>query len=272
MTEGLVSVIMPTYNSSCFLADSIESILNQTYKKIELLITDDCSSDKNTINLLRKYEKEDDRVKIVFLHENMGPGYARNNSIERAEGQYMAFCDSDDRWREDKLECQIEFMKRNNISLCCSSYIICDGDNKEKGINVAPKVISFSMMKRDNKVGCLTAVYDIKLLGKKYFMPTIRKRQDWALFLSIIKDCKKAYGIQEPLAYYRLRGNSVSSNKFSLIKYNLMVYRQILGFNGVKSALYFTILFLPTYYRKTCKRYFDSINYLRKRYQTKIAH
>ena len=138
-------------------------------------------------------------------------------------------------------------------TLCCSSYIICDGDNKEKGINVAPKVISFSMMKRDNKVGCLTAVYDIKLLGKKYFMPTIRKRQDWALFLSIIKDCKKAYGIQEPLAYYRLRGNSVSSNKFSLIKYNLMVYRQILGFNGVKSALYFTILF-PR--RSSCSTFF----------------
>ena len=272
MIEGLVSVIMPTYNSGPFLARSIDSILNQTYRHLELLIADDCSSDDTTKDILRSYASKDSRVKVVFLTENCGPGAARNDAISRAQGQYIAFCDSDDRWAPDKLDTQLAAMRRGGYALCCSSYYICDGEDNVIGVNTVPRRISFGMMKRDNKVGCLTAVYDIKLLGKKYFMPTIRKRQDWALFLSIIKDCKKAYGIQEPLAYYRLRGNSVSSNKFSLIKYNLMVYRQILGFNGVKSALYFTILFLPTYYIKICKRYFDSINYLRKRYQTKIAH
>ena len=83
MIEGLVSVIMPTYNSGKFLAESIESILNQTYKHLELLITDDCSSDEDTINLLEKYQKEDNRVRVVSLKQNSGPGVARNHSIER---------------------------------------------------------------------------------------------------------------------------------------------------------------------------------------------
>ena len=130
MTEGLVSVIMPTYNTVDFLADSIESILNQTYTNLELLITDDCSSDKNTIDLLNKYAQKDDRVKLAFLKENLGPGVARNNAIERAQGQYIAFCDSDDRWMPKKLELQIAAMKNGGYTLCCSSYIISAGSSR----------------------------------------------------------------------------------------------------------------------------------------------
>ena len=155
---------MPTYNASKYLADSIESILNQTYTNLELLITDDCSSD-DTLNILKKFAERDSRVKVEYLKSNSGPGIARNKSIERAQGRYIAFCDCDDRWMPDKLERQIAHMTRKDCALCSSSYLICDENNKVTGINISPNHLTLSNMKRDNKIGCLTAIYDTKRLG-----------------------------------------------------------------------------------------------------------
>ena len=261
MSQNLVSVIMPTYNASKYLADSIESILNQTYTNLELLITDDCSSDE-TQNILQKYAQKDSRVKVEYLKDNFGPAIARNHSIERAKGRYIAFCDSDDRWMPEKLEKQIAHMTRKDCALCCSSYLICDENNQVTGINISPKHLTLGMMKRDNKIGCLTAIYDIKRLGHKFYMPAIRKRQDWALFLNILKECQICFCVTEPLAYYRQRSNSVSSNKLSLIKYNVNVYETVFGYTKAKAYLYFFTHFLPTYYLKVLKRNRDSLRYL----------
>lgn len=219
MTEELVSVIMPTYNGSKFLAASIESILEQTHRNLELLITDDHSSDPVTLQLLKDYAKKDSRVDIIFLDTNHGPGYARNCSIERAKGRYIAFCDSDDRWTKDKLEKQLTFMNEKDCALSCTSYLIFDEELGITGITIPPKVITYSMLKRDNKVGCLTAIYDTKKLGRKHFMPSIRKRQDWALFLGIVMECRCCYAYTEqPLAYYCHRHDSISSSKLGLSK------------------------------------------------------
>ena len=261
MIEGLVSVIMPTYNSGPFLARSIDSILNQTYRHLELLIADDCSSDDTTKDILRSYASKDSRVKVVFLTENCGPGAARNDAISRAQGQYIAFCDSDDRWAPDKLVTQLAAMRRGGYALCCSSYYICDDEDNVIGVNTVPRRISFGMMKRDNKVGCLTAIYDVRALGRKYYMPLIRKRQDWALFIDITRDCRVAYGIREPLAYYRRRTDSVSSNKMSLVRYNVAVYRQCLHFSPLKSWAYFALCFLPAYTAKRIRQKVDTYKY-----------
>ena len=262
MARQLVSVIMPTFNAGKFLAGSIESILSQTHKELELLITDDGSSDALTLQILKEYSQKDNRVKVEYLQGNHGPAYARNQSISRAEGRYIAFCDSDDRWMPEKLERQIRFMAEKDCALSYSSYIVCDDTNKEIGITIAPKRLSFNMLKRDNKVGCLTAIYDTEKLGRKYDMPQLRKRQDWGLFLAILRDCGIAYGITEPLAWYRHRSHSVSSNKFSLITYNIKVYEMVLDYPRWKAVLYFFCLFLPTYYIKVIKRKRDSQKYL----------
>jgi glycosyltransferase involved in cell wall biosynthesis len=254
----LVSVIMPTFNSGPLLKDSIDSILNQTYSTVELLITDDHSTDQETLDILRYYNQRDARVDVVFLDTNHGPGYARDHSIGRAKGRYIAFCDSDDRWFPEKLERQIKFMDEKQCALSYTSYILCDVDNQERGIVIAPKSITFSQLKRDNQIGCLTAVYDTKLLGRKYPMPHIRKRQDWGLFLTILSDCGIAYAITEPLAYYRIRQDSVSRNKFGLIKYNIRIYHRVLGYSSIKSHAYFFFLFLPTHFKKVLKKYYDS--------------
>lgn len=264
MSQDLVSVIMPTFNAERYLSASIESILGQTYQNLELLITDDGSIEGETLQLLEDYAKKDPRVKVEYLKGNNGPGVARNKSIERAQGRYIAFCDSDDRWFPEKLEKQIALMEKKGCALSCASYITCDADDKETGIVIAPEKITFKMMKHDNKVGCLTAVYDTKRLGRKYYMPELRKRQDWALFLSILQDSEPAYALTEPMAYYRQRQNSVSSNKFSLIKYNVKVYETVLGFPKWKAYPYFLFVFLPTYNIKVLKRVIDSWKYLAK--------
>lgn len=264
MYGELVSVIMPTHNSSKFLAASIDSILGQTYPHLELLITDDCSTD-STRELLESYAAKDPRVKVEYLTKNCGPAVARNKSIERAEGRYIAFCDSDDRWFPDKLEKQINHMDKHDCALCSSSYLICNEEGEIIGVNYAPSQLTLKDMKRDNKIGCLTAIYDIKRLGHKYYMPAIRKRQDWALFLNILKDCQICFSIKEPLAYYlQHRKGSVSSDKMSLVKYNVNVYETIFSYSKLKSWLYFIFLFLPSHFCKVLKVRRDSIKYLKQ--------
>lgn len=265
MANNIVSVIMPTYNTGKLLFGSINSVLNQTYSNIELLIVDDCSSDEETKRILNDFSQKDCRVNVTYLKSNHGPSYARNIAIEKATGRYIAFCDSDDKWHPEKIEKQIDLMEKKNCALCCSAYYICDIHNNIVGINIPPKHITLNQMKYDNKIGCTTAIYDIKRLGKKYFMPKLYKSEDWALFLQIIKACKDCYAYtEEPLAYYCRRSESLSSNKLSMIKYNLAVYQKILGYNPIKAYTTFLLGFIPSYFKKIIRRKIDSYKYLKK--------
>lgn len=233
--KDLVSIITPTYNSSKYIVETIESILNQTYSNWELLITDDCSID-DTLKIIDAYVLKDKRIKLFQLNENSGAGIARNYSIEKSSGRYIAFCDSDDQWLPNKLAKQVSMMKENGIALSFSSYHIIDEEGHPKGKVIAKSKVDYKVMLRNNYIGCLTAMYDAIQLGKVY-MPEIRKRQDWALWLSILKLTDKAYGIKEPLAVYRDRSNSISTNKKDLIKYNWAIYRDVEGFSFLKSCV-----------------------------------
>lgn len=249
---GLVSIITPSYNSADYIVDTIEAILKQTYSHWELLITDDCSTD-NTIEIIEDYVKKDTRIKLQKLAINSGAGICRNKSIEIAKGRYIAFCDSDDVWMPQKLEKQLAFMNQKQCTLTYSSYMLMDEKGYEKGIVVCRSQLNFNLLKRDNEIGCLTAMYDTSKIGKIY-MSSIRKRQDWGLWLNILSVCKVAYGIKEPLAYYRIRSGSISSCKMDLVKHNINVYRNILKFPTWKAYLYFSFIFMPTYIIKQFRR------------------
>ena len=256
--DDLVSVVMPVYNNSKYLSESIESILSQTYSNLELIITDDHSTDPEVLPIIKSFAGNDRRIRTVFLEVNQGSGVARNKCIEIANGRYIAFCDCDDRWMPDKLEKQIAFMREKNCTLCFSSYYECDEDNNICGVVIAPEHITFNELKHDNKIGCLTAVYDTKPYGK-FYMPPIRKRQDWALFLTILQKCGHAYAVNGSLAYYRRSKNSISSNKLKLVKYNINVYQQ-LGYSKFAACMYFFFVFMPAYTRKVIA---NKINYRR---------
>lgn len=245
---GLISIITPSYNSANFIAKTIEGIINQTYSNWELLITDDCSTD-NSVEIIEEYIRKDPRIKLLKLDVNSGAGICRNKSIEAAKGRYIAFCDSDDVWMPHKLEKQLQFMQEKHCALVYSSYMLMDEEGKENGISVCRHKLDFNQLKRDNEIGCLTAMYDTEKVGKMY-MSSIRKRQDWGLWLEILAKCKVAYGIKEPLAYYRIRKGSISNKKMDLVKHNINVYRTILKFPAWKAYLFFSFVFMPTYIMK----------------------
>jgi glycosyltransferase involved in cell wall biosynthesis len=239
-----VSIIMPSYNSAIYIRESIEAIINQTFRDWELLITDDCSTD-NSVDIIMGYVHRDSRVRFFTLAENSGAGVARNNSIREARGRFIAFCDSDDLWLADKLERQISFMLSGGYPFTYSDYYTRIEGRQTTRVIKFPKRISYNYL-LSNSIGCLTAIYDTDYFGKVY-MPDIRKRQDWALWLTLIRKCKYAYGIPQPLAVYRIRQDSISSSKLRLIKYNIHVYRNILGYSRIKSYAIFSCLFAPIY-------------------------
>lgn len=245
MQQDLISIITPSYNCAIYIAETIESIQAQTYENWEMLITDDCSTD-NSWEVISAFTKKDSRIKLFKLDKNSGAGVARNNSIKEAKGRFIAFCDSDDRWYPEKLEKQLKLMKDKDCGLSYTSYMTCSENGDLNGIVVCRNHETLSSIMRDDKMGCLTVMYDTEKVGKIY-MPSIRKRQDWAMKLMVLQRCKDAYGLKEPLAYYRLRDNSISHNKRALVKYNIAVYQKVFGWSRFRSTIFFLFGFMPNY-------------------------
>jgi len=245
---GLVSIITPCFNCAEFIVETIESIKAQTYQNWELLITDDCSTD-NSVDIIKRYADADCRIKLFRLDCNSGAGVARNYSIQNASGRFIAFCDSDDRWLPEKLEKQVTQLQVTGYFIGYCSYYTSDERGNVDGIVVAYKEITYKDILSDDSIGFLTCIYDTEKLGKVY-MPTLRKRQDWALKILLLQKARKAIGLLEPLAIYRLRKNSLSNNKTKLIKYNVLVYREILNYTVVHSWLKFIFDFMPHYFFK----------------------
>lgn len=232
-----VTIIMPSYNSEKFIIESVESVLVQTYSNWELIIVDDCSPDSSN-HIIMKYVDSDHRIKLIKLEKNSGPAVARNTAIEAANGRYIAFLDSDDVWLPNKLEKQIKFMQDNDLAFTYSSYKLVGEDNEDLGLFITKDKISYFDMLKTCSVGCLTAIYDTEKIGKQY-MPLILKRQDYGLWLKILKLIGETKGILESLATYRIRKNSVSSNKVKAAKYQWKIYREIEKLSFLKSLYYF---------------------------------
>lgn len=223
--SALVSIITPSYNSARFINDCVSSVLEQTYTNWELIIIDDASDD-NSKELISDFASKDNRIKFVFLTENIGAAGARNIALEKAEGRYIAFLDSDDIWKKEKLAKQIDFMQSNNIAFSFSSYEPMSENGKEifKEIK-APLKMSYNSFLKNTIIGCLTVVLDKEKVGDVK-MPNLRTSQDMALWLSIMKGGIDAYGIEKSLAYYRIVGNSNTSNKLKVIQGVWKIYRE----------------------------------------------
>lgn len=224
--DGLVSVITPTYNCGKFIAETIESVQKQSYSKWEMIIVDDCSTD-NTKDVVEQYQQQDSRIKYYCLAENSGAAIARTKAMELACGQYIAFLDSDDLWMPEKLKKQIRFMIDNDYAFTNTAYqhMSEDGTLLDKILKVIPKT-DYNRLLLDCPVGNSTVMYDVNKMGK-FIIPNIRKRNDDALWLAMLKKEKYIYGLPEVLMKYRLRKNSISSNRWSLIKYNWQLYREV---------------------------------------------
>jgi glycosyltransferase involved in cell wall biosynthesis len=245
--NALVSIITPMFNSEAYISDAIKSVINQTYKNWELLLIDDCSTDK-TLEIAQSFLDKYPNIKLLINPTNLGAAITRNRGIEAAKGDYIAFLDGDDLWKPEKLQKQLDFLDMEDCDVCFSSYSLINeqGNLLNKEVK-ALKILTFQKLLKSNYIGNLTGMYNAKVLGK-ITSPNLRKRQDWLLWLTAIKKSgKPAKGIQESLAYYRVRKDSMSSNKLHLIKYNYLVYRKGLGFSTLKSV-YSMLVFLKEHF------------------------
>lgn len=232
--EELVSIVMPAYNCAEFIGTSLDSIINQTYRIWEVIVIDDCSVD-NTAEIVKDYMKKDSRIKYFKLEKNSGAAVARNTAVNLAQGKYIAFLDSDDVWFSDKLSKQISFMKKNKIVFTCTSYTKIDELGKYLGKTIrARKHSSYEDILKKNP-GNSTVMYDAEVVGK-ITIPDIRKRNDYVMWLSVVKKAGTLYGIEEPLSSHRIRNGSLSKKKVDLVRYHWRVYREIEKLSFFKSC------------------------------------
>lgn len=233
--EYLISIITPTYNCAQFIGETIKSVINQTYTNWEMIIVDDASND-NTEEVVKSIK--DERIKYIRLKENSGAATARNIAMENASGKFMAFLDSDDIWIKDKLEKQVKFMIDNNYNFTCTAYEKMNekGDSLNKVFKPKKKA-DYNRILLDCPVGNSTVMYNVSHLGK-FQVPNIRKRNDDALWLQILKKEKFIYGMPDILMKYRIRNNSISSNKLSLVKYHWYLYRKIEHLSVIRSVFH----------------------------------
>lgn len=233
-----VSIITPVYNAAKFLHTTANSVLSQSYQDWEWILIDDCSSD-NSWEILIELSKKDTRIKIYKNESNLNAGKTRNKAIDLAGGRFIAFLDSDDLWHPEKLAIQIPFMLNNEYYFTHTSYGYLDevGNKIKSTLHVSKKVDYLKLLKR-TEISCLTAVYDAEKIGK-WYMTEYSLKEDYALWLSILKSGISSYGIDKELAYYRQVTGSSTSKKYTLIWEHVSFLKNIEGLSTFK-AIYYT--------------------------------
>lgn len=238
MCRPIVSIITPTYNSANFIMATIASVQQQTFRNWEMIIVDDCSVDE-TVNVVDEVRKTEKRIKLLRNNENVGQGITRNRAIEISQGRFIAFLDSDDLWHRDKLSRQIKALSNSDCAMSHTSFVYIDanGHTIKSPLIVSKKPVSYQDILLRTEIGCLTAMYDTLKVGKMY-MPDLPRSQDYALWLSILREGHYSHPIQEPLAYYRIHENNISKDKWKKISYHWVVLRKYERLNIVKSFYY----------------------------------
>lgn len=232
--KGLVSIIMPSYNTGAFIEESIESVLKQTYEKWELIIVDDCSDD-NTDEVIKIFN--DERIKYYKQEKNVGAACCRNYALSLAKGEWAAFLDSDDLWTPDKLEKQLAFMIDNNYRFSCTGRDeINEKSEPLNRVTISPHHISKLGMYLYCWVGCLAVMYHIPTVGIVE-IENLKKNNDYAMWLKVIKkvDC---YCFNDVLAHYRVRKQSISHDKFKkLLLSHYLLFRKGEKLNVISSSV-----------------------------------
>lgn len=233
--EPLVSIITPSYNSKEFIGETIESVLNQTYKNWEMLIVDDYSTD-NSFEIIKKYTQKDSRIKYFKNKKNRGPAISRNIGIEIAKGKYIAFLDSDDFWDKEKLKYQIEFMERNKLLITHTDYFFTNSKGEIiKKINTS-EVINYKKLLKGNQFKTMCMVISSEFI-KKFKIPTI-EHEDYAIFLDLLRTGIESVKISKSFGMCRLREESLSSNKIKSVIWTWKIYRNYEKFGLIKSTFY----------------------------------
>lgn len=234
--DKLVSIIIPVYNASRFLEETINSIQEQTYSNWEAIFIDDCSSD-NSYDIIKQYQKNDKRIKVIKNKVNNGVAVSRNNGIDYAKGEYLCFLDADDKWHPEKLAKQINFMQKLNCEFSFTGYQFANEKCTPNGKIVSvPDKINYKQALKNTTIWTSTVMFDMgKLTKDDIYMPNIKRGQDTATWWKVLKKIEYAYGLNEVLSYYRRTNNSLSANKLTALKRTWNLYRNVEHLNILSS-------------------------------------
>lgn len=225
---------MPSYNTADYISESIKSVMKQTYTNWELIIVDDCSTD-STDSVVAGFD--DDRIVYIKNEHNSGAAVSRNKALKMAKGRWIAFLDSDDLWEPDKLEKQLDFMKKNNYGFTYTDYrIISPEGDMMPYICTAPDVVGKFKMYNYCYFSTITVMYDRNIVGLIQ-IEDVKKNNDYAMWFKAVEKTK-CYRLPECLSYYCKRNNSISSgSKLKLIKHHYIMFRKALHKGKLLSAV-----------------------------------
>ena len=254
--EVKVSIITPVFNDEKYISETLKSILFQTHSNLEIIIVNDHSNDKSE-EIINSFI--DKRIKVINNDTNRGTAFSRNIALSKATGEYIAFLDGDDIWCKTKIEKQLTFMIENNVEFSYTNYEEIDEEGKRTGTLITgPAKITFSKMKRACYPGCLTVMYKRNIFPDLSIPPIMKKRNDYAMWLLLSKKATCCL-LNETLAFYRKRSNSISSGKKSrLFKYHVIVFCKVLNYSTFRSFVYALLNVFFYFYRK--HKYRKTIN------------
>ena len=235
--NALVSVIMPAYNSEQYIEKSINAVLNQSYKNLELIVINDCSKD-NTIGVVENLAAQDNRVKLINNKVNLGCANSRNVGLQKAKGSYIAFCDSDDIWCNKKIDKQLNCIEKYDADMVFTAYEMIDSkDDHIKHRQVTEKVTLDRLLK-ENFIIFSTTLFKKNSINGVLFNPKWF-HEDYVFLLECLQTKKIFVGINENLTKYRVHENGRSHNKLKSAKYRWKIYREYLNLDFCKSLFYF---------------------------------
>ena len=237
----LVSVIIPYYKKIKFIKKTIFSIVNQTYKNIEIIIIYD-DEDISDFKFISEIQKKDKRITIIKNLRNEGAGNSRNKGIEKAKGKYIAFIDSDDIWQNDKLEKQINYMHANNINVSHTSYYIVDDKEKILGRRPARNFFLLKELLKSCDIGLSTVIIKKDLISSTIKFPTLKTKEDFVLWLKLLENNNRIYALDEYLTFWTKSHNSLSSSTFQKLLDGFKVYNKYMKFNLIKSLFFLLCL------------------------------
>ena len=248
----LISIIVPVYNAEKYILETMDSVLAQTYSNWELLLVDDCSSDRSAEVIALYAEKEKDtRIRLIHQPSNQGAACARNRGLMEAQGRYIAYLDADDLWMPEKLEHELAFMKKKDAAFVFTGYEFADENGAGLGKVVrVPETLSYRQALSNTTIFTTTVMFDTeKIPREQLVMPQI-KSEDTALWWRVLRSGYTAYGLDENLVLYRRAGRSLSSNKLEALRRIWNLYRKSEGMGVVSSARHFCFWAIRAVWRR----------------------
>lgn len=239
--DGLISIIVPVYNVEKYIRETMDCVLAQTYPDWELLLVDDCGTDK-TVEVIKAYmeEKGDGRIRLISQSSNQGAARTRNRGLAEARGRYIAYLDADDLWVPEKLEKELAFLKEKNAAFVFTGYEFADerGHGTGKIVRV-PETLHYRQALSNTTIFTTTVMFDTEKIPKEQLEMPVIKSEDTALWFKVLRSGYIAYGLDENLVKYRRVGKSLSSNKLEALRRIWNLYRKAEGLSVVRSAWHF---------------------------------